>query len=247
MARLCHLSENLSSELLDKVDENIERYLTKGFADLMWAPGWSIELTFEYNPEPLNHLDFSDGQEADLKNSLIVWEVFGKLPPALACENRIWTRLAHVECIDYARARWLDGVPEEKQGDSIRKHFFADTLTKYRDDNAISRLWWNAYIANLIYPLDYKKALGQILATADFRSSFIERPWVSSRPRLAGAIVNAMIEDPWVTEKEKNYRDFMKSINREGGGVLFEAMNDNDVRAFIEAICTDLKRNSSGK
>lgn len=235
MKYLKHLSDSVASELYDNVEVNLERYRSGSFTDLTWAPGWSIELTLQVDLEPLVKLDFSAGIETDIANSLLVWDVLGKLPPALACENRIWTRLTHVECLEYSRARWIEGVSEDKLPESIRKHFFADTQTRYRDDNAISRLWWNAYIANLVYPGDFEKALRQILKTADVRSNFIERPWITSRPKLAKAIITAMLEDSWVTVKEQNYRDFMKNINRYGGGVLFETMNDNEISEFVAA------------
>jgi hypothetical protein len=101
-----------------------------------------------------------------------------------------------------------------------------------------------AYIASQVSTIDQKTVLQFILEKADIRSNFVERPWISSRPKLATGIIRAMMKDKWVTEKEVNYRSFMKQINKYGGGILFEAWNDADLDGFI-ANCMTLARADS--
>jgi hypothetical protein len=231
------LSEKSANDLYNDIDVNVERYKGGNFDDLSKEYGWSVELQVNANLDALKDLDPSSGKDSEVKNSLLVWRALNELTPGLACENRIWTRMTHLEGLDYSRQRWINVTSDETVIKSVRDHLFADTRTKWRDDNAISRLWWSAYIASLVSPIDQKTVLDLILSKADIRSNFIERSQISSRPKLAAGIIRAMMNDSWITDKENNYRVFMKQINKYGGGILFEALNEIDVDAFISQ-CT---------
>ena len=235
------LSEKTADVLYSTVEENIERYKAGDFENLAGTYGWSVELQVHVDLEPLKDLDGNRGAENEIKNALLVWQAMSDLPPSLACENRIWSRLTHLEGLSFSRQRWLKTTSDEDLVKSVKDHFFANGRTKWRDDNALSRLWWIAYIAGQVSSIDQKTALQFILEKADIRSNFVERPWISSRPKLASGIIRGMMEDKWVTEKEVNYRSFMKQINKYGGGILFEVWNDADLNSFI-AKCTSLAK-----
>jgi type I site-specific restriction endonuclease len=193
---------------------------------------------------PLKDLNGEKGAKNEIENALLVWHAMSDLTPSLACENRIWTRLTHLEGLIFSRERWLKSTTDDDIVKVVRDHFFANTRTKWRDDNALSRLWWIAYIASQVSAIDQKTVLQFILEKADIRSNFVERPWVSSRPKLAAGIIRVMMKDKWITEKEANYRSFMKQINKYGGGILFETWNDADLDSFI-INCASLARADS--
>jgi hypothetical protein len=237
--KLKYIADATLAELEDKVEENLERYVNGNFQDLTRANGWSIELQLEVDLEPITKLDSQVSPEAEIKNSITVWKALSKLSPTLASENRIWTRLTHLEGLEFSRQRWLSGKAAEDKTSlaiAIKTHFFADTHTKRRDDNAISRLWWNAYIAKLILPDQQEVALKALLKTADIRSNLIERPRTVSRPLLAAGIVRAMNRDPWITQIENNFRTFMKTLNKFGGGELFEVMTGDEIDVLISQV-----------
>lgn len=228
------LSEKTADELFINIEGNVERYRNEGFEDLATGYGWSVELQMTADLEALKDLDGGKGQENEVNNALLVWHALKDLTPSLACENRVWSRLTHVEGFNYSRERWLKTSSDLEVIKSVKDHFFADTRTKWRDDNAISRLWWIAYIASLVSPIDHKTALEFMLGKADIRLNFVERARISSRPKLSAGIIRGMMNDEWITNKEDNFRRFMRQINKYGGGVLFEARNDDQVDEFIE-------------
>jgi hypothetical protein len=43
-----------------------------------------------------------------------------------------------------------------------------------------------------------------------------------------------MEREPWVTDKEINYRKFMVTLNHRGGGVVFELMPEADLDRFMD-------------
>jgi hypothetical protein len=239
--RLKYLSEQRLVELKDSVEANLARYSGGNFLDLAAQNGWAIEHDLTVDLSPLRDLSAEMGAEAEIANSLLVQQALRGLSPALAMEERIWVRLTHLEGLEFCRKRWLHASDTQGQIKEIITHFFAGSQTVVRDDNGISRLWWNAYVAQLAIPSDPKAALQLILRKADFRSNFIERTRTVSRPALAAGIVRAMQNDPWVTSTEGSYRVFMRTLNKLGGGRLFEIMGADAIDRFV-AECIGIAR-----
>lgn len=231
--KLRYVSTRVDEELRSSVRQNLERYLETGFADLASTEGWAIPLSIDVDLEPLRRLKVDEGAESEVLNSLLVWKTLSHLTPSLANEGRIWTRLTHVEGFAYAKARWIAGRTGDQAVRDVETHFFGDTRTHRRDDNAIGRLWWNAYVAKQAMPTAHHDALKAMLKTADVRSNVVERAWTGSRPRIAGAILRAIINNPAVTATEKSFREFMKAVNRNGGGVVFEIMTEAEIDSFL--------------
>jgi hypothetical protein len=238
MSRLSYITQATLDGLYESILEHITRYRADDgtFEDLRQEPGWNLSLDdIKIDPTPFTELDPSGTPMVEVENSLRVWKAMYEMTRAQACEDRIWTRLSHVECLTYARHRWLkEGRSDEETAKDVSKHFFAPSLTVCRDDHAIARLWWNARIAKLLRPDDQKAALTLILKTADIRSNFIERSYTASRRELACAILRVMERNEWVTSKERNYRDFMKVVNKFGGGMVFELLPAEQIDDFMD-------------
>lgn len=235
--QLKYLSDKALSQLKGSLPANIARYRTDGFADFAEDPGWNIKLGIEYDDTLLGTLDRSVDKgvaATDLANSRVVGQALAKLSPTLANEERVWVRLSHIEAFPYSRDRWIGAAGDAAIPKLVEDHFFAPTQTAVRDDHAISRLWWNYHIARTCNPDDPDDALGLILKTADIRSNFVERIWMSSRRSIASAVLDRMKADPWITAAEMNFRKFMKSLNRLGGGIVFEALDADDINLFLD-------------
>ncbi|PSH68596.1 hypothetical protein CU102_12595 [Phyllobacterium brassicacearum] len=234
MARLTYLSVRTIETLRDNIVGNLDRYTTTDFSDLMSEGEWSIELGLDVDLAPLADLDPA---RTEIENSKLVWRVLGNLKPSLAYEEGIWARLAHVECLKYARQRWLAGITDPADLEqNIGIHFFARTLNMRRDDNAISRLWYNGHIAKQTIPDDQLPALDVMLRRADSRLTLLERSLTGSRPALASGVVRAANHFPWINASQGNFRRFMKTVNLLGGGKVFEAMTPEDIHDFM-AVC----------
>lgn len=239
-APLLHISESKLEELRSGVSANLHRYRGDGFADVAREPGWAIDLDINIDVERLSELDGSSNRsETDLKDTLVVADVLKDLSPSLANEERIWVRLSHVEAFGYSKRRWLSGgMSDDAVLGSVEKHFFARTQTRRRDDHALSRLWWNGYIARHCYPENPSRALELLLTRADVRSNIVERIWLTGRRKLAGGVFRAMDNLPFVLESEASFREFMKTVNLLGGGIVFEAMADSAVDDFLK-MCSE--------
>jgi len=248
ISKLKYLSNETILSLRTGVTANLGRYRSDDFSDLMFAGEWALEIDLNVDLSPLMDLDPSGTPDAEIANSRLVWTALGRLTPALACEEGIWARLTHVECLGFTRDRWIrPDADDEVAKKLIEDHFFATTLTVRRDDNAISRLWWNAHIANLANADPALPALSVILQKADIRSNFVERSMTASRPSLAAGLVRIMQREASITEREDNFRAFMRSVNKLGGGIVFEAMSDAEVDSFMKMCAVRAELASSAR
>jgi len=245
---LKYLSQVVVDELRNDVSVNRDRYSIGDFLDVSRQNGWEVESDkVKIDLGMLAELDGTDGTaEADIRSSLIVYRSMPNMTPALAREERVWARLTHVECLQYSRARWLKKTEGESLDKAVFKHFFAGGRTGIRDDNAISRLWWNMHVATIADPDDPEGALRLILKTADIRQAMVERPNTASRQPLARAIVRAMRFNPWITSSEGAFREFMKEMNRGAGGVLFEVISDSDADNALSAYAAKARQRLEG-
>jgi hypothetical protein len=234
------LSAATVDQLLNALDKNLDRYRSGDFADLSKESGWAIETTIaRWDPAIAAKLDPSGTPEAEIRNSLLVYRGLEGMTPALAREERLWVRLCHVECLEYARQRWLRG--ESNLAPQVRLHFFAPGLPGCRDDNAVGRLWWNGYIASLACPDDLELGLRRLLARANIRLQVIDRADTAFRQPLISGIVRLLGSDNWFNTYDAAVADFMFEVNKRSGGVVFEALSDDEVYAHL-ARCLDFAK-----
>lgn len=241
---LKYLSESKLAELRHDISSNRDLYTSGDFLELERDNGWNIETqSVVVDLDLLATLDGTAGRSAeqDIENSIIVHKALAGLTPALASEERIWARLSHIECLGYTRTRWLSGKTGEALDREIGSHIFAKGRTGIRDDNAVSRLWWNMHIASIADPADPEGALRLLAKSADIRQSVIERPGTAARPPLVQAILRAMRREPWLIENSKSIQEFMKTLNRNAGGVMFEALSADEADEFMQSCALRVK------
>ncbi|MGN6153884.1 MAG: DUF6339 family protein [Lysobacteraceae bacterium] len=233
MSKLLYVGQQVADELKNNIRANLDRYRSGDFIDMESTGNWRISLSFDADLDELMALSPDGSPESEIKNSIVVGHALRQLTPTLARENRIWIRLSHVECLEYSRRRWLQkGKDEEKTLEDISKHFFAPTLTRCRDDHAVSRLWWNHHIAKQIMPENPARALKKILALADIRQGLVERPGIGARPVLGRGIIRILERETRLVEG-KLFGRFMKKVNLMGAGIAFEVWNESRIDQFM--------------
>jgi hypothetical protein len=226
------ISRDIVAKLANDVSDNLHLYLESGFAELSKEPGWLLETdAAEWDSSIANKLMADGSPESEIANSLLIYEALPGMTPAMARDERIWTRLCHIDCIDYVRSRWLK--PGANLQSRIMAHCFATGLTGCRDDNAIGRLWWNAHIAKLAIPDNVEVALRRLLARANIRLQIIDRADTAFRQPLIAGIVRKLA-DPWFETNDAAVADFGFEVNRASGGVIFEALTEAEVDKHLE-------------
>lgn len=235
LKKICYVGQDAIANLYNDLSENVDKYILNDgdFSEYVKRGDWDIPLSIDYDSEILSRIK---SQNSEVSNSKLVWLSLKGLTPSLACEERIWVRFTHGECLDFSRERWdVSKQLDDKKIKFIRTHFFASTMTNRRDDNAISRLWWNGWIASQYSQDNFEEALEVILRTADIRSNLIERPWMFRRKKLANGIIKFMENHFLVGEKslEDKFRSFATTLNMMGSGVVFEGMSNAKIQDFL--------------
>jgi len=235
MPSLLYVGQQTADNLAENISNNLDRYKAGNFLDMEAKGDWRIPLSIDVDIGILSSLKQNNSPDSEIENSLLVGNLLKKITPTVARENRLWLRLSHVECLEYSRQRWIKpNMKDEDLSATINKHFFASTLNRCRDDHAISRLWWNHHIAKQIIPEDPARALKVMLARADIRLNFLERPGLAARPKLGKGIVRALERHEILLKQEYPFRDFMKTLNLIGAGIAFEVLNDEAIDKLMD-------------
>jgi hypothetical protein len=226
------LSAAIVEQLVRGLDMNLSRYRLGDFVNPAKTSGWAIETTVaRCDPAIFQRLDPTVNPEAEIRNSLLIYNGLEGMTPALAREERLWARLCHVECLHYARQRWLRG--KDGLAAKVRLHFFAPSLPGCRDDNAVGRLWWNGHIAALACPDNVELGLRRLLARANIRLQVIDRTDTAFRQPLISGIVRLLGAESWFDTYDAAVGDFMFEVNKRSGGIVFETLTDDEVDAHL--------------
>lgn len=227
------LRKDALDKLKENVEDNLEKYRSGDFNYLIDRESNWATLKLSYDPKPLESLIAKNDPESEIHNSLVVWNSLNGLTPDLACEEPIWAYFTHVELLDFCRERWLKYNNEQEDIGKIRERFFARGTRGYRDLNAISRYWWNAYIASIIEPDNIKEFLKGMLAKADIRKQITQRPTFSSRRLIIKTLISRINNDEDLKDRDV-YREALQEINKHGSGLLFEAHSNETVAEFVD-------------
>lgn len=222
------LSASIVDRLAAAISSNLERYRGGNFGDLALETGWEIESALaQWDPSIAGELDPAGGAEAEIRNSLLIYTGLRGMNPALAREERLWARLCHVECLEFARQRWLRDADD--LANQVRLHFFAPGLTGCRDDNAVGRLWWNGHMASLASPGDIELGLRRLLARANIRLQIVDRADTAFRQPLIRGVCRLLGSEDWFNSYDAAVADFMFEVNKRSGSIIFEALEDSAV------------------
>lgn len=85
----------------------------------------------------------------DFESAKAVFKALMNLSPIQASDPRLWTYLTHVDLYEYMTQRWRDVITgETNKSDYLIDHWFVKTPSQQcLMRNAISGLWWAAYLS----------------------------------------------------------------------------------------------------
>ncbi|WP_147306703.1 MULTISPECIES: DUF6339 family protein [unclassified Wenzhouxiangella] len=240
--RICKTS--VVEELRSRVPDNLDKYRSGDFSFLETDTSSFIQLDIDVDEEAISNLLTTldapvDDYQSEVRSAISVFNAMSSVSPYLARDERMWVYLAHTSGLEYSRQRWPIPEDEEKAVKYIRTHFFAATARQIERDNAISRLWWVAYLCSRVESVSLQKALEAFLYRADVRANIVERPTTSQSLRTFDAVVTRLSES-LQTGKElfdrEQFRQSMVELNLLGGIKLLEALPSSQLNDMLSTI-----------
>ena len=247
--KIKYLSKAAHRDLIDNVENNVDKYKAKDFSNFSSTQEWSKELkTAEIDLTMLHKLDAND----DLKSVKILNKALINVTPHIANEMGIWARLSHVECIDYCFKRFEKQFNEaEKKGRKAtvthcKSHFCGMNLDNRVRDNPMSRLWYTHYFAKKIVDdnPDYKFNFDEVLkdiTPSETRSSILERRGITKFSSLTASIIHTRLTYQKNNKKLVQWqnRDFLTNISSRGAGLLFDLLSKKEIDKFCNDALVD--------
>lgn len=235
--------ESTVKTLYDSVEQNLQLYRSGSFEHLLTDTSLFLASSCKMDEEEALLVDCTADDHNEVNCCLSIVKCLSSVSSYLARDERLWTRLAHIEFLNYSRTRWEIPTDNTKAVDHIKKHFFAKGARGIERDNAVSRLWWMATICSKVHELSLEKALEAFLYQSDVRANIIERPSTSQNPTVLSAVVNklssSLAGNQALYDREK-FRVVMKRLNLEGGTRLLEALDSDEIKQVVDKIATEV-------
>ena len=237
------LKEEALNELLDNINNNLEKYRNGDFNDAI--DDHSFHRFSELNIDKDLLSKIQGGQESDVDNCLLMFNAIEDLSPSLARDKRLWSYLTHTHLFDYTKERWPIPDEDEDAINWIKHHFFITNSRDFERDNAASRLWWSTFICKRVKNIDTKKALNALFFRMDPRSQVLDRTTTALSTHLFEAILEKMIDSyegdqEFLTGRHSHNRPFMREVNTLGGFNLLNALSLEQSRGKLKEIDTKL-------
>lgn len=227
---------------------NISQNLAKYKAAKPWAAGVPrlVSSTLPTKLEPVQKIELEppdEGELHDFRNAVRLHKALPELTPLQARDPRLWTRLAHVDCWEYMRARWDvagKGANRENPVQFIRDRYFVmrnESRALLR--HGIARLWWNAHLTydpNRTNPYELTAAL---LSRLDITQQLTERNFGRCRRVLHGFLAFLQSRQPTLLTKGEESRRIIRLLaahmNLTGGTTILDVLSHAEITAILEA------------
>lgn len=181
--------------------------------------------------------------EDDAENAIKVHEYLVSLDESSACDERVWSYMAHITFREHMMARWAIGAEDiDKATTSIRDHWFYGQRGLVR--NGIARLWWGARIS--VAPWEHpgdEEFYAEIDKTDRYRytkllfsksvifQQIMEREQTRP-PRIRVALFEYIHDNQDITKEEIN--NIAKRIDMDSSFKKLNTLNYRQLRDLIE-------------
>lgn len=240
--------------LRDAIPQNIDGYLSGDLTRMFSGYTGTKEIDTKIEWDDGCELRTPQGDITyDLLNAIEIHRHLGALTPAQATDQRLWTRLSHIEFRKYMQQRF----PLERYADSTekatrfvrRRYFLADSQARSLMRNGISRLWWAAHLTVDHEREDPYELTAVLLAKLDIAKNLLERSMGRSRSVLVGFLdfLNENADTllaPGDAARE-NIRQLSRFVNLAGGTAMLDALSSEHISDMLSRYYESMVENDA--
>ncbi|HBU80982.1 MAG TPA: hypothetical protein DEF35_04985 [Paenibacillus sp.] len=234
----------VSDSSLDDIKSNIRHNIPYYSADIPWldeyfgSESWSFPSKIRVEDIDL-HMPISSTVHFDLENTKKVYSTLKDITLIQACDERMWTYLAHQTFWNYMRERWPveSYLKKGKPEDAIReRYFFMSNKGRALVRNGIARLWWYGYVSYDEEREDPFELTAILLSKLDIAQSLLERVFSGNRDitRAVLAVIHQKDKVEGIAVSRNVFRSLMMYINQLGGVTILDALDRSELERLIE-------------
>ncbi len=247
MIEIKAFSHSATSELLQQVEDNFERYkqekpwaaaamksMQHGVIATRLKPAKKIELLAD-PPKQKGHYD--------LENSIRLHQSLPNMTPVQARDPRLWAFLAHDTFWEYMRNRWAVETVRANENSItyIKTHYFvAQQASRALSRHGIARLWWHGHLTFDESRQNPYELTNVLLKTLDITQTILERSLGRNRTvRLAFLAYLLEHQELFLRSGDKArsaVRYLAKSLNLHGGACLLDAMGGDGLKRYFDQV-----------
>ena len=254
---------HLVHSLYSSIESNLDRYEAGDFDELLKKQATHIRPVKDVfiDENVFTQLSATVGGANDAKNAFLLYNAFTNLTPYLAVDERIWAALCHQNAKEFVSKRWLKNVKDKDEKIAkIKAHFFARGNRAIERNNALSCLWWWAYLVDRTNPADHAESIKLLCKFTDLREQVVGRTSTSRGAVAFHAIMNCIEKknsaDPdtrfFTRQKVKDgekalYMQWLKKINRFGGRKFMEAFTVKQLSNIYYSFLEEIEKSSGAR
>lgn len=220
------IKEDYLVQLKAAIEDNRSRYTEPNawLDDFFGHSNWKFETDLNLPDIELVH----GGPESDGENACRIYTAWA-ITPNIATDERIWAWATHDLFRSYMQIRW----PVGSTTDIKSRYFFGQKLMAR---NGLSRLWWGAYLTYDKTQSDPFALTRFLFEDQDRALNLLERN-LSNNPAIVKGILQPL-SDIRAAIPESNLRDLFRNImiwiNREGGLLILDALQQNQIAEKVK-------------
>jgi len=236
------LKQSTLEQLYSDIKENLERYKTGDFEDLITQDVCLVSDKLSIEIDKLNLI--KGNYKNDVENALLMNEAIVALSPHVARDKRLWSYLTHTHLFRYTRERWP--FPDKKYGEDrmirhVINHYFVKDDRGFERDNAASRLWWVAFMCKRAKNIDLEKALKAVFLVQDPIVQLLGRPTSAISTNTFNSVLEKMVnsldgDQAFLKDRFSYNHPFLKELSYLGGHNLLDALTIEESREALGLI-----------
>lgn len=193
------------------------------------------------NCEPFKlYVNPDEPTKMDMRNIKILYTALKELTASQACDERLWTGLAHSDFFEYTQKRWSNPREKDNMGKEnyILSRYFFSQDSKSKSRHTLAKLWW---LGKMLYddtnpddPLHFVDTLARKDMTTrinDIFTSNFSRNIHLLRPFLK-------VVDYYELNKKSMSQDYFRSLvqylNIMGGLYVIDFIDEKDIESKLK-------------
>jgi len=238
--QISYLTDEALATLRGQLPDNIECYASGDldfFYDILESiNGIKKDTTLVFPDFTLD--ETSDYSISDMYNVRTLYTAMRTLPPAVACDERLWVALAHGFFWDYVQYRQADQIASREESKIATSFFFTNGHRRSLYVNCLSRLWWAGHLTYDEANKEDPFALTDLITKRAFPSTItlFSSSNMTANPNIGLGVLDSIKKRELAGEEieRKHFVGPLRYLNSMGGITVLDVFSRQEITSIID-------------